>query len=302
MMGSERAAAPRIGLLFAAACAASPPRFAIATTMAGRRCDFDRVARTRMWLASLRRTDTNATVVLLASGFDGGELARAFRSPAFDRVVAVAPSELRFRARREGDGLLPPARARRGRDSAIQPRDDGAGTTLKFWAWALADFDGVVVADADGFMAELHRRRAPFAAAAERGNRDYDGFNSHLFYARPSLDVFALLRDKAASGDFVPYTNTEQDVFDTGRCAGNDEPSSPTHAATGEFAECYASRYPDLHDAFCRHPSGCDISALGHHYRDRGASGGRIFRCGGCDACNYTVSDEGRTEWAACGR
>ena len=87
-----------------------------------------------------------------------------------------------------------------------------------------------------------------------------------------------------------------------GRCAGNDEPSSPTHAATGEFAECYASRYPDLSDAFCRHPSGCDINALGHHYRDRGASGGRIFRCGGCDACNYTVSEEGRTEWAACGR
>ena len=358
MMGSERAAAIRIGLLFAAACAASPPpRFAIATTMAGRRCDFDRVARTRMWLASLRRTDTNATVVLLASGFDGGELARAFRDPAFDRVVAVAPSELRFRARREGDGLLPPALAPgRGRDSAIQPRDDGAGTTLKFWAWALADFDGVVVADADvcwngafagpygrgshrpaarfhftsanelrGFAAELHRRRAPFAAAAERGNRDYDGFNSHLFWVRPSLDVFALLRDKAASGDFLAYTNTEQDVFDSffsphrhsfealgikppthehtkGRCAGNDEPSSPTHAATGEFAECYARRYPDLYDAFCRHPSGCDISALGHHYRDRGASGGRIFRCGGCGACNYTVSEEGRTEWAACAR
>ena len=318
---------------------------------------FDRVARTRMWLASLRRTDTNATVVLLASGFDGGELARAFRDPAFDRVVAVAPSELRFRARREGDGLLPPALAPgRGRDSAIQPRDDGAGTTLKFWAWALADFDGVVVADADvcwngafagpygrgshrpaarfhftsaneleGFAAELLRRRVPFAAAAERGNRDYDGFNSHFFWVRPSLDVFALLRDKAASGDFVPYTNTEQDVFDTvfaphrhsfealgikppthehtkGRCAGNDEPSSPTHAATGEFAECYASRYPDLYDAFCRHPSGCDINALGHHYRDHGASGGRIFRCGGCDACNYTVTEEGRTEWAACAR
>ena len=238
----------------------------------------------------------------------------------------------------------------------VKPRDDGAGTTLKFWAWALADFDGVVVADADvcwngafagpygrgshrpaarfhftsaneleGFAAELLRRRVPFAAAAERGNRDYDGFNSHFFWVRPSLDVFALLRDMAASGDFVPYTNTEQDVFDTvfsphrhsfealgikppthehtkGRCAGNDEPSSPTHAATGEFAECYARRYPDLYDAFCRHPSGCDINALGHHYRDRGASGGRIFRCGGCDACNYTVSEEGRTEWAACAR
>jgi hypothetical protein len=53
------------------------------------------------------------------------------------------------------------------------------------------------------------------AAASETAKRGYMGINTHMMLLRPSLDVYALITANAASGHFIPYTRTEQDVLES---------------------------------------------------------------------------------------
>jgi len=46
-------------------------------------------------------------------------------------------------------------------------------------------------------------------------NRSYDGLNTHVMFLRPSSHIFTILQLKSEHGEFVPYTNTEQDVLET---------------------------------------------------------------------------------------
>ena len=54
-----------------------------------------------------------------------------------------------------------------------------------------------------------------FLATPERYKRAYDGLNTHMMYLQPNALILKLLRDKAKTGDFLPYTNTEQDAIET---------------------------------------------------------------------------------------
>ena len=68
------------------------------------------------------------------------------------------------------------------------------------------------------FMDILHLRKSYFLAELEYGDRSgrrYSGLNTHMMYLEPSALVGQLLLDKARTGDFVPFTNTEQDVLET---------------------------------------------------------------------------------------
>jgi hypothetical protein len=219
--------------------AAAPERrrFAIATVLArdpdhpgigGPHGGRDYSGLLKNWLAGLRKTGTRMEVVLLSSGYDDGELEHRFKrtdAPAFDRIVTVNSSLLHFKMRKPGDGLL-------GANLRFQSRMDGRMTVLKYWAWKL-DYDGVLLVDADVcfiapggtpattaaelymFAAKLHDRGVYFAAYPEGKSRTYLGFNTRFSFVRPSTYAFKLLVDKAASGDFVPFTNTEQDVLET---------------------------------------------------------------------------------------
>ena len=65
-------------------------------------------------------------------------------------------------------------------------------------------------------IACLPRHRSPHAcSASETAKRGYKGINTHMMLLRPSLDVYALIAANAASGHFIPYTRTEQDVLES---------------------------------------------------------------------------------------
>ena len=90
-----------------------------------------------------------------------------------------------------------------------------------------------------------------FLATPERYKRSYDGLNTHMMYLQPNALIMKLLRDKAKTGDFLPYTNTEQDVIETA--------FSPHASGVTE-----ASRFP-RHDHF----RGCSGKEKEQHRRRR---------------------------------
>ena len=47
------------------------------------------------------------------------------------------------------------------------------------------------------------------------GERAYRGLNSRLMYLQPDRRIYELLRRAAVSGNYVPYTNSEQDILET---------------------------------------------------------------------------------------
>lgn len=54
-----------------------------------------------------------------------------------------------------------------------------------------------------------------------------------------------------------------------------------------ESAACYASRYPELRDLYCKNGS-CDTRGLHHHYADLGRAENRIWGCHFVSASNCT--------------
>ena len=209
------------------------PRFAyVASACAGE--DYvhsgplEQLRRANALAASIKRVSELETV-LLTAGFtkETGELDPwnitvngTSLSLPWDRVLAVPMDRLGFLFRDHrfdfNDTLRP-------QTYRLQSRRDGACTTLKFSAWALLEYDGLFHSDTDICLHEdpvpyLHQFCSvgePFLAIQHRENRQYLGANAHFTYLQPDYFIFEILTHKAKSGDFVPFTNTEQDVIET---------------------------------------------------------------------------------------
>jgi hypothetical protein len=102
-----------------------------------------------------------------------------------------------------------------------QMRRDYVCTSIKMLAWNLTEHSNVLVVDADLYLRTdplpwMSRFRSEiFVAHSEVGERAYRGLNSRLMYLQPDRRIFELLRRAAISGNYVPYTNSEQDVLET---------------------------------------------------------------------------------------
>ena len=92
-------------------------------------------------------------------------------------------------------------------------------TLAYFWkllAWNLTQHSNILVVDADLYLRadpapwmEAYRSEL-FVAHSEVGERSYRGLNSRLMYLQPDERIFELLRRAAISGNYVPYTMSEQ--------------------------------------------------------------------------------------------
>eukprot|EP00747_Dinoflagellata_sp_TGD_P170147 gnl/TRDRNA2_/TRDRNA2_200984_c0_seq1.p1 gnl/TRDRNA2_/TRDRNA2_200984_c0~~gnl/TRDRNA2_/TRDRNA2_200984_c0_seq1.p1 ORF type:complete len:334 (-),score=33.58 gnl/TRDRNA2_/TRDRNA2_200984_c0_seq1:57-1058(-) len=106
-------------------------------------------------------------------------------------------------------------------DTAVQRRRDGWATYFKFYGWRKARYDRILMVDLDicfldnpdPVLAALSAEEI-FKASPSREGRRYWGLNTGVMVFSPSLGVFRSLVSRAASGDYVPYTNTEQDVLE----------------------------------------------------------------------------------------
>ena len=77
----------------------------------------------------------------------------------------------------------------------------------------LVDADTVLWSSPDAWLAAEARR---FAATAEAAVRGFTGLNTHLVLLAPDRDgaTFAALLARASECNYLPYTNTEQDVLE----------------------------------------------------------------------------------------
>jgi hypothetical protein len=167
------------------------------------------IARTRNAIKCL---SGNSSIKVLNSGFDSHVL------PEYDVIdVPYLPFKVRHNCTHCKQLWVD--------NNKVQKRIDGGCTTTKFHAWSLNEFDAIAVVDNDVCLDDPNRvwqaldgfskSHRMFAARAEKAKRRYWGFNTRIMFLKPNVHIFKLLADKAASGDFVPYTNTEQDVLET---------------------------------------------------------------------------------------
>lgn len=105
----------------------------------------------------------------------------------------------------------------------VQGRVDGWATYFKLLAWndsyahavLMTDVDVCFLQNPDPFLLAFAASPSSFFHATfDVSMRRYMGFNSHLMALRPSPLTFKALVQKAATGDYVPYTNGEQDVLE----------------------------------------------------------------------------------------
>eukprot|EP00308_Calcidiscus_leptoporus_P013489 CAMPEP_0119391936 /NCGR_PEP_ID=MMETSP1334-20130426/119227_1 /TAXON_ID=127549 /ORGANISM="Calcidiscus leptoporus, Strain RCC1130" /LENGTH=217 /DNA_ID=CAMNT_0007414709 /DNA_START=161 /DNA_END=811 /DNA_ORIENTATION=+ len=104
----------------------------------------------------------------------------------------------------------------------VQHRPDSLCTSFKFNAWLLRQ-TAVLMSDTDVVFAEDPRpwmqarldENEYFFAANEKMHRNYWGLNTHLTWLRPNRQVFHMLVDAGLHGNYIPYTNTEQDVIES---------------------------------------------------------------------------------------
>ena len=169
----------------------------------------DEIARTRNAIKCL---SGNSSIKVLNSGFDSHVL------PEYDVIdVPYLPFKARYSCTHCKQLWVD--------NNRVQKRIDGICTTTKFHSWSLNGFDAVAVIDNDvclddpnqvwRALDEFSKSDRIFAARPEKAERRYWGFNTRIMFLKPNVHIFKLLTDKAASGDFVPYTNTEQDVLET---------------------------------------------------------------------------------------
>ena len=101
-----------------------------------------------------------------------------------------------------------------------QDRRDGAATYYKFLAWALTRYKRLLHVDCDTILSEapdryLTHQPPYFMATPATDERAYRGFISHLMLLTPDAGIFEQILAKAASGQYLAYTNTDQDVLET---------------------------------------------------------------------------------------
>ena len=110
------------------------------------------------------------------------------------------------------------------RDTIVQPRRDGWVTYLKYFAW-LEKFERVLVADTDvtfrgnpDLLLQNLRPNLTFLTVSYSGKeRRGMGLGIHSFFhmIRPSDDIFDELVVQSHTGNYTPWTNTEQDVYES---------------------------------------------------------------------------------------
>ena len=195
----------------------------------------EQIRRIKSMLNSLNRVNSTLPRVLLASGYNTSQLDPLLHGleekggRGLDRIVYVNMSDLAFKIRTKDDGLMPLS-------PGLQNRKDGPCTSLKLWAWDLVDYEAIFHTDSDvcfrqnpdPFVAEFvhNDTDVELRAFCETAKRKWQAFNTHLMMFRPSVQIGNILRAKSATGDFVGYTNTEQDVLETffsptSWCVGN---------------------------------------------------------------------------------
>lgn len=147
----------------------------------------------------------------------------------------------------------------------VQDRQDGYMTYFKFFAWKYTEFDRVVIGDLDNcFTANPDSAivdlvnanpSSPFIASPEKMGRKYLGLNTHMMVMKPSEKVHLALVERAKSGEYIPYTNTEQDIL---------EAHFPAHLfAEKPIRERIKHRH--ARHEFCRVPENCTEEKLLKH-------------------------------------
>ena len=156
---------------------------------------------------------------------------------------------------------------RRPWTQATQTRSDGAATYFKLLAWTFTSYHRVLVMDSDAYFlaspdAYLVQNPPYFAANAAAAGRHFIGFNSHLMIITPDLNVFDVLVDKAASGMYLTFTNTDQDVLETIFTASrsNHLPHDMHHAGMRTRSEDAPSAYLTKVDEAGGHRQECRVS------------------------------------------
>lgn len=166
----------------------------------------------RGMLSSLRAVGWKHEIVCLVAGASDKELGTIRH--LCDRIARPAP--LRFRV---GPGKLSLPNG----NATVQRRSDALATIMKLHAWRLVQFDLVLAVDSDvlflesplAFLTDVRAAGALFRADAERAARGYYGINSHMMSLKPSLDLFAVLATNAATGHYMSYTQSDQDVIES---------------------------------------------------------------------------------------
>ena len=211
--------------------ALAAPRFGVVLTLANDNRVLNRRSlelmrcRLRGVVASLRAVGWSDDIVCLLAGLR--EESHVFQTrcdhvlhvpvPAYDAGPPDADTNetIAFAHRH---GRVPPLAA-----SHVQQRRDGGLTSVKFHAWRLTQYDAILHTDVDVSFLESPRAALEAAhasgllfqpASREAAKRGYVGINTHMMLLRPSLDMHALITANAASGHFIPYTRTEQDVLE----------------------------------------------------------------------------------------
>mmetsp|Transcript_7673 Transcript_7673/g.22635 ORF Transcript_7673/g.22635 Transcript_7673/m.22635 type:complete len:253 (-) Transcript_7673:154-912(-) len=155
-------------------------------------------------------------LVLLESGFNMDQFQD--RLSMWDRILHYPRDELSHvtRFKRDPRRFWP-------LNDIVQKRVDGNCTSLKFHGWALTEYDGILLMDSDACFVEdprpkmynFTRDNLYIVCGHERAKRPHDGFIAFRMYFKPNALLSRLMFDKSRYGDFMPYTNGEQDVFET---------------------------------------------------------------------------------------
>ena len=112
-------------------------------------------------------------------------------------------------------------------------------------AWQLLQFDGVLLSDTDvvfradpaPWMQARLEEDEYFHAQRETGPRNYMGVNSHIVWLRPNRHVHRMLVDAARLGNYVPFTNADQDIIESLFTPHRDELQVPA-SAHAKFTFC----------------------------------------------------------------
>ena len=180
------------------------------------------VVRAQLLATSLRSHGSNLTLVALVYGLKHPAM-RRLRNAGFeiDDRSALDPTHFAMVPRFVESPTMKWPRANQSQH--VQGRVDSACTSFKFMAWQLTRWRGLLMSDTDvvfrtdprPWMQARLNEDEYFFAEDERSKRNYVGINSHLVWLQPNRQVFRMLIDAGRHGNFVPYTNSDQDVIES---------------------------------------------------------------------------------------
>jgi len=106
-------------------------------------------------------------------------------------------------------------------NNSVQKRRDGWATYFKFFAWRFTryrkilhmDLDTCFRASPDSFIRSVPDN-ITFVADIDIAKRMYVGLKTDAMFLSPSEEQFQTLLLRARNGEYVPYTNTDQDILE----------------------------------------------------------------------------------------